>query len=188
MWTVCSTAMAWLLAMGVLLTAPAARAGEVAEPAGYRMDAYRGPVPATLRGATVVTTAQAAALWRSKQAVFFDVMPHTPKPANLPAGTIWKEKARRDIPGSIWLANVGYGALSEETARYFADSLAAFTNSDKSRTILFYCMTECWMSWNAAKRAIGLGYSAVVWYPLGADGWEKENLPLEEKAPYMIKN
>ena len=27
------------------------------------------------------------------------------------------------------------------------------------------------MSWNAAKRAVALGYSAVNWYPEGVDGW-----------------
>jgi len=28
----------------------------------------------------------------------------------------------------------------------------------------------------------------VIWYPLGADGWERANLPLEEKKPYVINN
>ncbi|WP_376705243.1 hypothetical protein RQ479_12055 [Mesorhizobium sp. ISC25] len=99
----------------------------------------------------MVTTAEAEALWRGKKAVFFDVMPNTPKPTNLPAGTIWRDKVRKDIPGSIWLANVGYGAISEETANYFRHGLAAAAGTDKSRAILFYCMTNCWISWNAAK-------------------------------------
>ena len=110
-----------------------ALAGEVAEPAGYRMDEYRAPVPDTLQGATVVTTAEAEALWRSSKAVFFDVMPHTPKPANLPAGTIWRDKVRKDIPGSIWLANVGYGAISEETAGYFREGLVGRRPARTSR-------------------------------------------------------
>jgi PQQ-dependent catabolism-associated CXXCW motif protein len=115
-------------------------------------------------------------------------MPNTPKPANLPAGTIWRDKVRKDIPGSTWLANVGYGAISEETAGYFRQGLATQAGSDKSRPILFYCMTNCWMSWNAAKRAIEWGYSSVIWYPLGADGWQSANLPLEENKPYLVEN
>ena len=111
-------------------------------------------------------------------------MPNTPKPVNLPAGTIWKDKVREDIPGSIWLANVGYGAIPKETAGYFRQALEAATASDKSRRILFYCMTDCWMSWNAAKRAVEWGYSSVIWYPFGADGWQSAKLPLEEKRPY----
>ena len=162
-------------------------AGGVAEPAGYRMDEYRAPVPETLNGAKVVTTEEAEALWRGKKAVFLDVMPHTPKPADLPEGTIWKDKVRKDIPGSIWLANVGYGAISDETASYFRHGLTAHAGTDKSRTVLFYCMTDCWMSWNAAKRAIEWGYNSVIWYPLGSDGWESAKLPLEENKPYIVK-
>ncbi|TIU05618.1 MAG: PQQ-dependent catabolism-associated CXXCW motif protein, partial [Mesorhizobium sp.] len=26
------------------------------------------------------------------------------------------------------------------------------------------------------------------WYPPGADGWERANLPLEERKPYVISN
>ncbi|RUV14335.1 PQQ-dependent catabolism-associated CXXCW motif protein, partial [Mesorhizobium sp. M5C.F.Ca.IN.020.32.2.1] len=28
----------------------------------------------------------------------------------------------------------------------------------------------------------------VIWYPPGADGWERANLPLEERKPYVISN
>lgn len=177
-----------LLAVGILGLAQPAWADGIAEPSGYRMDEYRAPVPDTLAGATVVTTAEAKALWRAKKAVFFDVMPFTPKPANLPAGTIWRDQVRNDIPGSIWLGNVGYGALPEETAGYFRQGLAIKAGSDKSRPIVFYCMTNCWMSWNAAKRAVEWGYRSVIWYPLGADGWQSAGLPLEEKRPYILED
>src|SRR5258708_4828866 len=49
----------------------------------------------------VITTAQAQALWQSHAAAFIDVLPRPPRPANLPAGTIWHEKPRNDIPGSV---------------------------------------------------------------------------------------
>ena len=175
-----------LLAAALLTFAGPALAGGVEEPAGYRMEEYKAPVPDTLKGAKVVDTKQAEALWRDKKAVFIDVMPNTPKPANLPAGTIWKDKVREDIAGSIWLANVGYGAIPEDTADYFRRGLEAVTASDKSKPILFYCMTDCWMSWNAARRAVEWGYSSVIWYPPGADGWQSAGLPLEENRPYAI--
>jgi PQQ-dependent catabolism-associated CXXCW motif protein len=176
-----------LLAASIMGLAQPAFAGTVREPAGYRMDDYRAPVPDKLHGARVVATAEAEELWRKKKAVFLDVMPFTPKPANLPAGTIWRDKVRNDIPGSLWLANVGYGALSRETETYFRHALEISTGNDKSRPLLFYCMTGCWMSWNAAKRAVEWGYSSVIWYPLGADGWEKKGLPLKENKPYVVK-
>ena len=79
--------------------------------AGYRMQDYRGPTPTTLAGARVVTTGEAEELWKAG-AAFVDVLPHAPRPANLPPGTIWHEKPRMDIPGSIWLPDTGYGALA----------------------------------------------------------------------------
>jgi PQQ-dependent catabolism-associated CXXCW motif protein len=176
-----------LLAAGIMGLMEPALAGTVKEPSGYRMDEYRAPVPDTLHGATVVTTGKAEELWRKKKAVFLDVMPYTPKPANLPAGTIWRDKVRNDIPGSLWLANVGYGTLSSETEAYFRHTLEKVTGNDKSQPLLFYCMTGCWMSWNAAKRAVEWGYSSVLWYPSGADGWEKKGLPLKQNKPYVTK-
>jgi PQQ-dependent catabolism-associated CXXCW motif protein len=185
-------AVTFYAALNALLTllalqAPAFADGAVPEPSGYRMEEYRAPVPGTLRGAQVVTTQEAAALWRDKSAVFFDVMPHTPKPAKLPAGTIWREKVRKNIPGSTWLPNVGYGALSKEDSDYFQTGIDAKTGNDKTHKILFYCMTDCWMSWNAAKRAVELGHTSVLWYPFGADGWEAGGLPLAEDTPFAIK-
>jgi len=179
--------LAFPLAALILAFAGPAWSGGIEEPAGYRMDDYRAPVPATLKGARVVDTIEAEALWREKKAVFVDVMPDTPKPANLPAGTIWKDTVREDIPGSVWLANVGYGPISGETAVYFRLGLDAATGSDMSRPIVFYCMTNCWMSWNAAKRAMEWGFRSVIWYPFGADGWKEANLPLEENRPYIGK-
>lgn len=153
------------------------------EPAGYRMDAYRGPVPATLAGATVVDDDAAHALWKSGAVVFIDVLPRAPKPANLPEGTIWREKKRLSIPGAIWLPNVGYGALAESTHTYFRQHLLAVTAADVDHPILFFCLSGCWMSWNAAKRALEYGYTRVFWYPDGSDGWDFSDFPLEEIKP-----
>ncbi len=36
------------------------------------------------------------------------------------------------------------------------------------------------MSWNAAKRALALGYQNVAWYPDGTDGWHEAGLPLQD--------
>ena len=152
------------------------------EPPGYRMEDYRAPTPATLAGARVVTTAEAENLWKAG-AVFVDVLPHTPRPANLPAGTIWREKTRMDIPGSIWLPDTGYGALAAATESYLRDGLERVTGGDHTRWLVFYCLQSCWMSWNAAKRALTMGYGNVAWYPEGTEGWEAAGLPLQETKP-----
>ena len=53
----------------------------VPEPAGYRLDHYRAPTPATLAGARVLTTAEAKLCWKNG-AIFVDVLAHSPRPAN----------------------------------------------------------------------------------------------------------
>lgn len=155
------------------------------EPEGFRLEQYRAPTPPTLKGATVVGNAEAEALWRQRSAVFIDVLPQPQRPANLPAGTVWHAPPHDSIPGAIWLPNVGYGALAPETEAYFRNGLNAATQGDHSHPLVFFCQQNCWMSWNAAKRALSYDYSMVYWYPEGADGWKDTGLPVEraEKSP-----
>ena len=153
------------------------------EPDAYRLDNYRAPTPVTLRGAQVLATAEAEAIWRSHSAAFVDVLPRTPRPRGLPAGTYWRDKPRADIPGSIWLPDTGYGELAPVTVEYFSAGLEKATNGDRARLVVFYCLADCWMSWNAAKRALSLGYGNVAWYREGTDGWSAARLPLQDATP-----
>nr|WP_280842535.1 PQQ-dependent catabolism-associated CXXCW motif protein [Sagittula salina] len=152
------------------------------EPDGYRMDEYRGLVPATVKGGTVVGPEEAYRLWQGG-AAFIDVMPQAPKPADLPEGTIWRDKPRDSIPGALWLPNVGYGAIAEVTAEYFRRGLRQATKDDPSHPVVFFCLEDCWMSWNAAKRAAEWGYDTVYWLPEGTDGWMLWDYPLARVTP-----
>jgi PQQ-dependent catabolism-associated CXXCW motif protein len=156
---------------------------DVAEPDDYRMDNYRAPVPATLAGARVLTTVEAEAIWRAKTGVFIDVLPRPPKPKNLPEGTVWRDKERSNIPGSVWLPDTGYGRLAPTTEDYLQRGLARASQGNKAALLVIYCQADCWMSWNAAKRALSFGYANVAWYPEGTDGWERAKLPLSEAQP-----
>lgn len=171
-----------VIAALALAAGAAGAAEDVPEPSGYRTQDYRAPVPRGLAGARTVTTAEAAALWR-QGALFIDVMPQTPRPKNLPAGTLWRDKPRFDIPGSVWLPDTGYGELAPVMADYFSDTLARVTGGVRGRTLVVYCLENCWMSWNAAKRALALGYTDVVWYPDGTDAWRAAGLPVAEAKP-----
>jgi PQQ-dependent catabolism-associated CXXCW motif protein len=165
-------------------SAAGAEAGRtVAEPEAFRNDNYRAPTPRTLRGARVVSTAEAQALWQTQSAAFVDVMPRVSRPANLPAGTLWRDKPRMNIPGSTWLPDTGYGELPAAAEDYLRSGLQLITGGDRSRLVVFYCLRDCWMSWNAAKRAVSWGYTGVVWYPDGTDGWQEAGLPLEQGRP-----
>lgn len=162
---------------------PAAGSSSVEEPADYREDAYREPVPATLAGATVVSTDEAHALWQGGEVAFIDVLPRPPKPANLPAGTIWNEKPHISIEGAIWLPNTGYGKLADVTLAYFRAGLEKATEGNKGKPVLFFCLPDCWMSWNAARRALELGHSQVYWYPDGSEGWTFDGYPTAPLQP-----
>jgi PQQ-dependent catabolism-associated CXXCW motif protein len=153
------------------------------EPDDYRTNAYNAATPATLRGAKVLTIDQARALWERHDAVFVDVLPQAPRPAGLPPGTIWRQPRHTDIPGSFWLPDTGYGELAAVTEQYFDRGLTKATAGDHARTLVFYCRPACWMSWNAAKRAIALGYTNVDWFPGGDAAWQSTGLKLEPRDP-----
>jgi PQQ-dependent catabolism-associated CXXCW motif protein len=167
----------------LILMVPAHGQENSPEPAGYRIDHYRAPVPATLAGARVLATDEAEAIWRAGKAVFIDVLPRPPKPKNLPEGTIWRDQPRLNIPGSVWLPDTGYGALAAATEDYLREGLARASGGDEAKLLVIYCQADCWMSWNAAKRALSYGYRNVAWYPDGTDGWQRANLPVEDSQP-----
>jgi PQQ-dependent catabolism-associated CXXCW motif protein len=152
------------------------------EPKSYRQSDYRAPTPASLTGARVLSTEEAAAIWRAGGASFIDVLPQPPRPKNLPADVIWRDKPRFDIPGSLWLPDTGYGELAPVMLDYFRRGLDRALDG-RQRALVFYCLKDCWMSWNAAKRALALGYSDVNWYPGGSDGWAEAGLPVERRSP-----
>lgn len=160
-------------------TAPA----EVAEPTDYRMDDYRAPVPKTLKGARVVDAETAADLRKSEGAIFIDVYPQAPKPPGLPANAIWRTPKHSTIEGAAWMPNVGYGKLAEDPEKYFKSGIERLSGGAKDKTLVFFCLKDCWMSWNAAKRAIAWGFTKVVWFPDGTDGWQELGNTLVEAKP-----
>lgn len=171
------------LVFGFILFADIAASAQTPEPDSYRMDDYRAPTPATVVGGAALDTTSAYELWVSGDATWIDVLPASRRPANLPVSAIWMPVPHRDIPGSIWLPDIGRGALSPEVEAYFRHQLEAVTKGRREAPVVFYCLTDCWMSWNAAKRAASWGYTRVYWYRDGIDGWEAAKLPTHEAEP-----
>ncbi len=157
---------------------------EVPEPEGYRLDAYRAPVPRTLAGASVLDTAGLVELLAHEPVVLIDVMPAPRRAPDRRPGSPWLPPRRFHLPGSIWLPNVGLGELPPSTSAWFARRLEELTGGAKAVPLVVYCERACWMSWNAAKRARHeLGYRRVYWYPDGVQGWEEAGLPLVPAIP-----
>lgn len=173
-----------LAALALMLSLLAGRALAVEEPDGYRMGDYDAPVPETLTGAHVVGDEAAYALWLTGRVAVIDVMPDFPRPKNLPKDMIWRGRARHSIPGAIWLTEIGRGELSETGNLQFNQGLAFATEGDADAPMMFVCRADCWLSWNAARRAVKAGYTRVFWYPEGTTGWTFWEWPTERLKPW----
>src|SRR5260370_6120166 len=139
--TTTSLALAAFLAAAAA-TAPAQTAA-VAEPPDYRTDDYRAPVPATVAGGRAIATDAAERLWREKRAVFVDVLPAPRRPEGLRPGALWKPLPRRDIPGSLWLPDVGRGTLPEPPDASFRAAPSRPTPGDTSSAGAPSCLHRC---------------------------------------------
>ena len=176
-------ALAPLLVFAAAGATAAAGGADWPESGGYRTQDYRAPTPLTVPGGRMVDTEEARALLNRRDVVWVDMLPAPRRPEGLAPGSLWRPSPRRGVPGSIWLPEAGRGVLSPETEAWFRDSLARATGGDTGRPVVFYCLADCWMSWNAAKRAAGWGYHDVLWYRDGTDGWEAAGLPTEILQP-----
>jgi PQQ-dependent catabolism-associated CXXCW motif protein len=170
-----------LLCLALLLCASLASAAEAPlfNADGYRSARYRAPLPATVDGATALDTAGLRALLAQEPVVLVDVYAAARQPADGTLDATWLvPQPRQSLPGSTWLPNVGYGELDPTVAAYFRDHLARLTSGDPTRPLVIFCVVDCWMSWNAVRRAAALGYRRLYWYREGTDGWQAAGLPL----------
>jgi PQQ-dependent catabolism-associated CXXCW motif protein len=168
---------------GAAAAAGAVETAHVPEPSGYWLGPIHGPVPATIAGGTVLGTTALAHVLAGGGAVLVDVAEAPHRPPGLPPGTLWLPAPHRSIPGSVWIPDAGRGSISPRFAAWFRTRLAALTGGDRDKRIVVYCHPSCWMSWNAAKRAINDGYRAVFWYPGGVEGWETAGHPTAVAKP-----
>ena len=72
---------------------------------------------------------------------------------------------------------------SPQWHRYFTYYLHQQSRGDTRQPFVFYCRSDCWLSWNAARRAHAMGYRQLYWYRDGVDAWEQAGLPLVPAQP-----
>jgi len=169
------------LAAALILAAFPAGAADVPAPDGYRQDRYRSPTPASLPGAATVDAGRAAEL-AARGAVLLDVMPVTV--SRLGGEATWLvDEPHRTIDGAVWLPNVGVGTPSPAVEAWYRGWLERLSGGDPGRPLVVFCKADCWMSWNAAKRALSYGYTAVHWFRDGTDGWAESGRALVEGRP-----
>jgi PQQ-dependent catabolism-associated CXXCW motif protein len=146
---------------------------------GYRVSKLRDPVPNQLDGGEVLNVDQLEALLTTGRPLLIDVYDDRPgrlRQWNL--GLLRRSENRMNIPGSITMAGFGDGTLGNTEARAFNRQLQLATGGDNTRSIVFYCLANCWTSWNAARRAVSLGYRNVKWFRDGVETWSDAGLPM----------
>lgn len=129
-----------------------------------------GPTPTSIPGGKVVTTRTLADLLRSRQGslLLVDVLGG---PETLPNA----------IPGA-WLAQPG--SFEDQVQQQAAGMLQQATGGRKDALMVFYCQSnQCWMSYNAALRAIAAGYTNVLWYRGGIESWKAAGLSTQGGGP-----
>lgn len=147
---------------------------------GYRIDHYRGPVGEAPEGVARITPEAVAAL--GERAVLIDVMP-APGGHRDTDGTWHLAEPRHGIARAHWFPEAGRGVLDPAIAAWFAQGVARLTHGDRGRMIVTFCLADCWMSWNAARRLRAMGYTNVWWLAEGTDGWREAGLPLVDAVP-----
>lgn len=146
---------------------------------GYRITRYRSPTPTQVEGGQLIDTENLRKRIRSQQPpVLINV-----QPVQWRQGIFLLQKPQSGIPGSIWLPNVGLGEAEQVWLDYFQYYLHEKTNGRTDISIVLYCTADCWMSWNAVKRAYSWGYTQLYWYKVGIDGWQEAELPEENLKP-----
>ncbi|MBI4291252.1 MAG: sulfurtransferase [Betaproteobacteria bacterium] len=138
----------------------------VAPSQSLRRPPYTAPTPREIPGARVVRTGELK-----------EMMAGTDRPLLIDVAS---GEGRLTIEGALWLAGAGRGAnfidpLQAELAQW----LAKTTGGDKAKPLVWFCVNpQCWLSYNAALRAVALGYSRVYWYRGGVEAWRAAGLPI----------
>lgn len=151
-----------------------------------RIHHYTDPVPRTVPGGVVLDTLGIKQLIDSTDVVLIDVLSISEVRYDELDGSWSGYEPRLNIPGSLWLPNVGYGRPSQDMLKYFLTTVAKATDGELDHPILIYCISDCWMGWNAVQHLAQAGYSKVYWGPLGTDGWVEAGYELELTEPTPV--
>ncbi|HZJ92590.1 MAG TPA: rhodanese-like domain-containing protein [Thiopseudomonas sp.] len=146
---------------------------------GYRSSVYRSPTPTFHEQAQTIEPNELVDMQEQYPNLLLIDVYRNP----WLRGHFTLTEEHKNLPNSLWLANCGDGSLSQQWLAYCQNHLEQATAGNTSQPIVFYCRSDCWLGWNAIKRAHAFGYSNLYWLRDGIDGWEQADLPLEHAQP-----
>jgi PQQ-dependent catabolism-associated CXXCW motif protein len=132
-----------------------------------QLQQVHGPTPTALTGGRVVTTPELISMLQSGQrVVLVDVLPG-PHPT---------------IPGALMLPDAGFGqSFDDQVQQQLKAALDQAMAGNPATPVIFFCQgPQCWLSHNAALRAIKLGFANVGWYRGGIEVWAGLGLPTQQ--------
>jgi PQQ-dependent catabolism-associated CXXCW motif protein len=135
-----------------------------------RQPPYHAPTPLTIPGAQVVHTRELQAILAgASPTVLIDVL---------------SEEGHVTLAGAVWISGAGRGTnFMDPVQSALTQLLAKLSGGDKSRGLVFICASsQCWLSYNAALRAVAAGYANVYWYRGGIEAWGAAGLPTARTA------
>jgi rhodanese-related sulfurtransferase len=135
-----------------------------------RQPPYHGPTPLTIPGARVARTSQLQAMLAAPGSpILIDVL---------------SDEGHVTLPGAAWISGIGRGAnFLDPVQSLLTQLLARLAGGDKAKPMVFFCASsQCWLSYNAALRAVAAGYSSVYWYRGGVEAWTAAGLPTATAA------
>ena len=135
-----------------------------------RQPPYHGPTPIEIPGAQVAWTTQLQAMLAAPdKPILIDVL---------------SERGHVTLAGAVWLSGAGQGTnFLDPVQAELTQILGRLAGGDKSRPLVFFCAgPQCWLSYNAALRAVAAGYDRVYWYRGGVDAWTAAVLPTARTA------
>ena len=151
---------------------------------GYRISAYRASAPSSINGGKLIGIDALEVLIEKEKPLLVDVMyfDHGLL-SRLSFGLLGPNPNRMNIPGSVWLPKLGQGKVDEIELAQIKTTLTQLTGGNMEKPMVYYCLSNCWVSWNAARRAIEMGYKQVYWFKDGTDVWSDAGLKLEPATP-----
>ena len=152
---------------------------------GLRIARQRAPTPDDVPGARRISAVDVQSLQQTG-AHLLDVGAAAQSRYDELDGTWLVRGQHRTLPGAVWLPEVGRGTLTPEMKVYLTRNVQKLTRGDRDAPIIVFCIADCWMSWNATQRLTAMGYTNVLWFSEGIDGWLDEGLPIQPVTPVPV--
>lgn len=145
----------------------------VRPPRGLHQGESHGPTPNLLPGGQVITTKGLVPLLQQ----------------GLPVQLIDVLGAETTLPRAVaapWAATGG--DFDDQVQQQLAQYLEGVTQGNAEAPLVFFCAgPQCWLSYNAALRAVHLGYRNVLWYRGGLEAWQRAGQRLEQSQQLVSR-